>query len=103
MSTYRGYEPERELQNLVPTDRPVNGLPFIPIGNVPLVMAMPYPVQLGNALLHALDKSVNRAHAILRVLGTTLERRQGDHAVIYDDSNLLGRGEGGVGARQYCL
>jgi len=91
------------LQNLVPTDRPINRLPFIPLGDIPLVMAMPYPVQLGNGLPHALDKSVNRAHAILRVLGATLERRQGDHTVIYDDPNLLGRGEGGIGARQYCL
>ena len=91
------------LQNLIPTDRPINRLPFITLWKIPLVVAMPYPVQLRNALLHALDKSVNRTHAILRVLGATLERRQGDDAIIYDDSDLLGRGEGGVSARQHCL
>ena len=89
------------LQDLISADRSVNRLPFIPLGDGPIFVAMPPPVQLGNTLLHALDKSANRAHAVLRVLRATLEWRQRNDAVIYDDSDLLGRGEGGVGAGQH--
>ena len=90
------------LQDLIPADRSINCLPFIPLGDSPIIIAMPPPVQLGNTLFHALDESTNRAHAVLRVLRAALEWRQGDDAVIYDDSNLLGRGEGGVCAGQHC-
>lgn len=91
------------LQNIPPADRSINRLPFISLGDSPIAVAVPPPVQLRNALLHALDKSVDRTHAVFRVLGTAFERGQGDDAVIYDDSDLLGRGKGGVSAGQHCL
>ena len=90
------------LQNLIFVDRSIDSLPFISLGKRPLFVAVPPPVQLGDTLLHALYESVYRAHTILRVLGTTLEGRQRDDTVIYDDPNLFGRGEGGVGTRQHC-
>ena len=90
------------LQNLISAERSIDSLPFISLGKRPLIVTIPPPIQLGDALLHALNKSVNRAHAMLRVLGATLERRQGDDAVVHDNSNLFGRGEGGVSARQHC-
>jgi hypothetical protein len=90
------------LQNFISVDRSIGGLPFISLGKSPIFVAVPIPVQSGNNLLHALHESADRAHAVLRVFGTTLERRQRDDAVIYDNSNLFGRCEGGVGARQHC-
>ena len=90
------------LRDFFSAKRSIDCLPFISLRDRPIAMAVPTPVQLGDNLLHALDKSVNRAHTMLRVFGAALERRQGDDAVVYDNSDLLGRREGGVGARQHC-
>ena len=87
------------LRNIFSAERSIDRLPFISLGDGPVVVAVPPPVQLRDALLHALDKSANRAHPVLWVLGASLERRQGDDTVVYDDSDLFCRGEGGVGTR----
>ena len=89
------------LCNVISKNRSVDGMPFVSLGERPVSMAVPVPVQLGDGIFHALYKSVDRTHAVLRVFGATLEGRQRDDAVIYDDSNLLGRGKGGVCARQH--
>lgn len=91
------------LQKLFSAERPVDRLPFISLGDLPIAVAVPLPVQLGYALLHALNKPVNRTHAMFGVFWAALERKQGDDTVIYDHPDLLGRSEGGVGARQHCL
>jgi len=91
------------LRKLFSAESSVNRPPFVSLGEGPIAMAVQVPVQFSYALFHTLHESVDRAHAVLRVLRTTLERRQGDDAVIYDNPNLLGRGEGGVSARENCL
>ena len=90
------------LRNIFSAQCSINRLPFISLGDGPVVVAVPPPVQLRDALLHALNKSANRAHPVLRILGTSVKRGQGNDTVVHDDSNLLCRGEGGVGARQHC-
>jgi len=76
-------------QNLVFVDCSIHCLPLVSLGKSPIAVAIPRPVQLRNALLHALDKPIDRAHAVLGVIGATLERRQRDNAVIDDNPNLL--------------
>ena len=77
------------LRNLVSTERSINSLPLISLGKSPFSVTVPAPVQLRDTLLQALDEPFDRTHAVLRVFGATLERRQRDDAVVYNDPNLF--------------